>query len=374
MNVEQLHIVIIEVDKWFDESGIVPKLQSLASHLQNVVNQPQEPQHQQNVSNELADIRITLSQSRLDSFPISWKQILQNLSLGSLFERDLLTKIDSALTGNEITPSLALEAIQKISTGLTNHSQQIKTLIATFNYFKIGGGETLGDKCEISVSFPNTYFHGRLKDFAKIVTEMDGVIRLYNELETGSREEPVLASLSSTDPTIYTLVTLGVGLLLARTVTGFLSVYESLLRIKKLKLEVEKSDLSKGTISSLEKDMAKKIDEVVENETKSLLKTRFKKIDAGRKNELEAELKVRLKTVAKWLESGVTIAARAEEDDEVTEEHQDAKTIAHNKLALEIKGENEKLISSNIMGQQIFLLSDEEPADGDSEENGGEDE
>ena len=72
MNVERLHAVANSLRADFQKSNVIGIPNSLVNNLQNQINQPNQAQHQQNVSNELANLLSNLDQAASNQFSPEW--------------------------------------------------------------------------------------------------------------------------------------------------------------------------------------------------------------------------------------------------------------------------------------------------------------
>ena len=68
MNAEKLHRIIYEIQSDLNENSILDKFKSMRDHLQNQINQPQQPAHQNDLVaslEELYDLLDSICQSFL---------------------------------------------------------------------------------------------------------------------------------------------------------------------------------------------------------------------------------------------------------------------------------------------------------------------
>lgn len=114
MNAEKLYSISSELKAEFDKINVVNVLTQLKSHLQNVVNQPQQPAHQQNLTNSKKQLFDYLEIAPSNDFSPIWRQFIQAIGGIDLVGKNLKQRIEDAFNGNQITPSTALEEINKI--------------------------------------------------------------------------------------------------------------------------------------------------------------------------------------------------------------------------------------------------------------------
>ena len=129
MNTERLHAIAFEVKTDIEQAQIVQLLQQLVSHLQNIVNQPQQPSHQQNLSKVRKSLIEKLSQSRVNEFSPAWTQALEEIDLSEYVGNNLAERINSIFAENQITPQVALEELQQLHTKVSEISTNLSNLI-----------------------------------------------------------------------------------------------------------------------------------------------------------------------------------------------------------------------------------------------------
>lgn len=93
MNAERLHVVAIALRKEFTELEVVENLQQIRDSLERWVQNPQQAQFQQQVSQRLTELQKRLADARSNSFSPAWRQIVTELGasnvLGKILEERL---------------------------------------------------------------------------------------------------------------------------------------------------------------------------------------------------------------------------------------------------------------------------------------------
>ncbi len=111
MNAEKLYKISSELKAEFDKINIVNVLTQLKNHLQNMVNQPQQPAHQQSLSKSQKQLFDYLETAPSNDFSPIWRQIIEEIGGIDLVGKNLKQRIEDAFNGNQIT-LLVLDCIE----------------------------------------------------------------------------------------------------------------------------------------------------------------------------------------------------------------------------------------------------------------------
>ncbi|MBK9195539.1 MAG: hypothetical protein IPO17_11245 [Flavobacteriales bacterium] len=154
MNAERLHRILADVSNELTSMGLVGRVELLRASLQNMVNQPQQPQFQQEVSQQRQELNDILSDAGSDSFAPSWRQVLDELGISPMLGLELQEAIEEAFTQNEITPSKALESINELASQLKAMQDGLAKTLAGFEYLEVGQEELEAGQCEVGYLIP----------------------------------------------------------------------------------------------------------------------------------------------------------------------------------------------------------------------------
>lgn len=355
MNSERLHAIAFEVKADIEQSQIVQLLQQLISHLQNIVNQPQQPSHQQSLSNTKKSLLEKLSQSRVNEFSPAWTQALEEVGLYEYIGNNLADRIISIFAENQITPQVALEEIQQLHTKESEILTNLTNLINSFSYLHIDREVLSPGESEVGILLPRKYIDNRFDKLAKEFKELNGILTVLSEVGTGSAEHFELRQLSTTDP----LITLGASLAALSTIAiairSIIAAYKEILEVRILhaklaEMKVEAKRL-KGVEEHVEEIMEKAIEKI-----KNELIDESPVDDKGRKNELSTALSIALSKLANRIDRGFNIEVRVEPidvDEEADEE--DSYKIRHIQA---IEGAMKEMKFMNVGGKPILHLSE----------------
>lgn len=351
MNAERIHAIALAVKKDIERQGIVKLLTQLASHLQNVVSQPQQPNHQELVAKFRKDIEKQLRSASSNEFSPAWNQALQELNIDQLLGNNLADRIDSAFISNQVTPQVALQEIQELSTQMKELQTNLTQLIASFNHFQIGYEVLEEGESELGILIPREFLDNRFDKLTDEFKEINGILRTFSEISTGSIENFQIKSLSTTDPFIILGGSLATLSTIAIAIKPIIAVYKDILEIKILHAQLAEKNVAaeklKGIEEHAEEIMGKTITKVKEE-----IIEKYPLDNEGRKNELENALGGALRKIANRIDRGFNIEIRVEPIAETEGEE--------NEEGQEEEKQNIKLIQS-AMKEMEFIKVDGEP-------------
>jgi len=108
MNTTKLHIIAKTLLAELKRTGAVNLLQQAVEALQNQVNQPQQPSHQQKLARHLDTLYKRLAESPIENFSPAWRDSMSELRVSEEFGEQLEDRIRGIFERNQITPQAAL--------------------------------------------------------------------------------------------------------------------------------------------------------------------------------------------------------------------------------------------------------------------------
>jgi hypothetical protein len=353
MNTEKLHAIAFEIKTDIEQLQIVKLLQQLTTHLQNVVNQPQQAQHQENLSKVRNSLLEKLSVSRVNEFSPAWYQALEEIGICDYLGANLANKVSAIFAENQITPQVALQEIQKLHTKVTEIHTNLTNLINSFTYLEIGRELLSSGEGEVGILLPREYIDNRFDKLAKEFKELNGILVVLSEVGTGSAEHFELKQLSTTDP----LITLGASLAALSTIAvaikPIISAYKEILEVRILHAKLADMKVESKRLKGIEEHAEEIMERAIEK-IKDELMAESPIAEEGRKNELSNALGMALSKLANRIDRGFNIEVRVEpvEVDEGSEEEEseDIKNIRA------IEGAMKEMKFMNVDGKPILHL------------------
>lgn len=350
MNIERLHAIVIAVSNELKSNNVEGLLKTLVNSLQNVVNQPQQPQHQNQVSASLTQLNDVLGSSITNDFSPAWKQTLEELDVYDYSGNSLRDSIQEIFKRNQITPATALQELNKILGVIKNINKAFNDITSSFEFLEIGHEELEKGQCEVGMLIPRAAVSNKLNEYSKDLGRIDKLFGVFSELTTKKRPGFEIRSVSSSDFNLMLTMLPVTAASIAFAVDRILSVYKRVLEIRKLHGELKKQGFEEKELQTI----TKKADSIINAEIKVLkpeLLDKYygnEKKNETRRNELSIELGIALSEIAKRIDKGYNIEIRVPttEGSEEPSSDQHIKTISTVLKNLEfIKLEGEPVLS-----------------------------
>lgn len=356
MNAERLHVVAQALRSDLQSTNAEATLQALVQALQNQINQPQQPQFQQQVSKNLTTLLEALSGAPSNEFSPAWRQMVDEMGGADLFGNALKDRLEGIFERNQITPSVALQETQEVHKQVHQFRQALDQLIAAFDHFAIGAEKLEPGQCELGVLVPRAFVGNRLDKFGKELRELNQIFATFAELVTKGRPGLEIRSISSTDLSIFVDLAPEIGACVAIAVERLVTLYKQLLEIRKLRQELKNQGVSAKGLSGVDKHAEEHMENGIAELVEELINKVDEKMDGGRRNELEIDLRFSLRKVANRIDRGFNIEIRAEpvpdeeeaeqEDEERTKSRRYVEAIrASSKILKFMKREGEPILS-----------------------------
>lgn len=330
MNAERLHIIAKSIRQDLTKTNQHQVLQNIITSLQNRINQPQQPQYDQEVSQHLTTLYQSLDTATSNDFSPTWKQLIDEIEATDILGLRLKERIEGIFSRNQITQAVALQELQEINNKIQNLQTALDQIISSFQLLKIGAEELEPGECEVGVLVPRDFVGNSLDRFADELEEIDRIFETFSELVTGSRSSFQIRTISSSDLTIYFDAIPQVAACIAVAVERIVELYKKLLEIRKLHGELSKQGIPENNLDGIKTHANSLMETGIEKLIPELIKDFYSNSDEGRKNELTIELRFSLKKIANRIDNGFNIEVRAEPDIEEKQSesndatHQDA--------------------------------------------------
>ena len=387
VNAERMHAVARKLREDLQETDLAGLLQRLSEAMTNMVNAPQEPSYQQNVSTLRAEIGTALRDSMVNTMSPVELQVLDEWGVSHLLGGALLEQIENAFDANQCTIQTALEQVSSFVQPVQGLESQLDQLVGALRGLRIGAEELQPGEFEIDVLVPRAVVRDELGELGTELTELEKILLPFLELVTGSRPGITVRSVGSSDFTLYLAAAPGVAVAIAKAVDEILKVYERIQNIRKTKAEIEALQLGDGADETIEQSVgpleayANSAMQGGTTEIARAIVEEFKseRLPEGREFQLEIEVRRSLLKVAERIDDGYNIAVRvgelppAEEEGEETEDGDSAEAAARRELTEQVRAVEERTSRSrslmNLTGSPILSL--EIPSEDEDGATGG---
>jgi len=330
MNTTKLHIIAKALKKEMARVGSVSLVQQTVQALQNQVNQPQQPNHQQQLSNHLTNLYKKLEGSPVDDFSPAWRDAMEKLHVSEEFGEKLEARVRGVFERNQITPQTALEQMKKLQDDLSGTESQLTGLVNGLEYFGVGEDELETNECEVGIVIPRAYVKDNLKAFGAELIELEKSLLVFSELATGQREPLEIRQISSSELSVFLDYMPEIGACIAIAIERIVALYKQLLEIKKLKKELVAQEVPEEKLTGIEEHAASIVSPKLDELANELMEKYGSHLDPVRKNEVSIEVRHSLNKLANRIDRGFNIELRVSEQahDEGAEETEDAQAQA----------------------------------------------
>ena len=312
MNAERLHAVAKAIHQDLKDAQERSLLEQLTSALQNQVNQPQQPNHQQQVSTVLKSLDVALEASTSNDFSPVYRQTLEAIGASELLGRPLLARIRQVFEKNQITPSVALDEIKRIRSEVDLLSKAMEQLLDAFVKLGIDSEELDPGECELGLLIPRNAVKNKLESFASELTLLNKTFGTFSELATGSRPGFDIRTISSTDLTVFLELGPVVCACAAVAIERVVGLYKQLLEIRLLRKQLVEQGVTEKALQGVDSHANSHMKDGIDKVIADLIEKYAANHDEGRRNELRTELRHALNRIANRIDTGYNFEVRVQ--------------------------------------------------------------
>ncbi|GHV93102.1 hypothetical protein AGMMS50268_36050 [Spirochaetia bacterium] len=352
MNVEILNTICINVIADIQKTGIVNLLSQLSTNLQNMINQPQVPQHQQNVSNVKEQLIAQLHDSKFNDFSPFWKENLKEIGFDGLLGNELACRIEDIFNQNQITLSVVNTEIAKISQNMVSLNTTVTQLVDNLKVLNISNEKLENGESEFGVIIPRIAINQNFQQFSDEIIEIKKIVDDFNELVIGTRPEITLKTIASSDYNVLLELIPKVGLAILGAISTIVLTYQSILEIRKLNHELKEQGVPEKNLRGIEEHANEKMAAAVSQGVSDLLAKFASNMEKGRRSEMTISLTKSMNKIANRIDSGYNFDVRFSDekiDKEMDEEQEE-------KVKQEIQKLSKNLEFMNLTGEKILSL------------------
>ncbi len=313
MNSERLNALALIIQTEMNSANILGKLQNVLAGLQNIVNQPQVPQHQQNLSKSLKELYPSLENAKSESLSPAWKEMLKEIGGADLLGINLRHRIEGIFSRNQITNAIALEEMRMIHNQFSDFKTGIDQVVTGLSKLRIGVDKLEPGECELGLFIPRTAVEDNFGVFAEELSEFSFIFSTFSEVITGKKDDLKIKTLSSSELLIFLKPAIKVAAEIATTVAALISAYKNLLDIKKHREGLKAQNLPEENLTGIDEYINSVIDNAVENIMDNIMQKWGQNIsDQNRRNEMKNGIRLSLKKIVSRIDRGYHIEVRVE--------------------------------------------------------------
>jgi hypothetical protein len=300
------------------------KLDVVSEALNNLTNEPAQPQQQNALASALETFTAAASQLG-ESITPSQAPVIGNMGGAQFFDPSIAQKIKASISANAMTPSVARDFVQDLARRRAAFLLTAQGVIQGLKTLNISDAPLETGAADLAFLIPRELFQNQLGAFAKELSFINQLIQDVSEGVTSEAQPVVLEELSSSIPTIAVTAGLKVIEIIATIVNKFLEAWERIQKIRNLRNELTEMGLKGTAVEELTDQITATVDEVVEESTEMVLVNY--KGDLGRKNELTNALKQEIPRLFGQIERGLMVEFRATEPEEPKANEEDKKAL-----------------------------------------------
>jgi hypothetical protein len=352
MNIEVLNAICMSLVHEFKKTYILDILAQLSAHMQNMINQPQDHQYQQNVSQVKVNLILKLRETGINDFSPSWKEHIKKIGFEGLYGYELADKIEGIFDKNQTTISVAHQEIVKIHKKLSLLIPCVNRLVSDLKTLNIGFEKLQDGQSEFEILIPRMAINQDIKQFADEIIEIKKIIDDFNELIIGSRPEIKLKTIASSDYSILLDILPKVGFGLLTAISLIITTYKSILEIKKHYKELKTQGIPDDDLKVIENYAHNKMADSISQGVNDLIEKYASKIEKGRKSELSIAINMSMNKLSNRIDSGYNFDVRF--SDEKIDEEMNEKD--KKKARQQIRDMSKNLKFMNQSGEKILSL------------------
>lgn len=338
MNADRLHALLLMLKKDLDRTRILDRLEGLQTAINNLQHND-HPDHHASLAEAIREIDLAATESEVPNFSPAWAEMVREINADQYFGANLGTWLASALRSQQLTLALAGDEVDSMVERFTKFRKAIEDGITSFQELGIGAEELLPGECEIGFMIPPAAIDRRLDEFGSECHVFELIFATFSEIVTGHRDHYRIKTISSSDLTVFLVAALPVAVLAMAAVDKLLSIYKTLVELKKVRQTLRESDLPKNVLRDIDEHANGKMEAEIEALAAKILEEHAQKHDVGRSMELRNSLEISLRRLANRIDRGfhieIRVGAIEENADESSEEKSHAAYIQHNAKNLE---------------------------------------
>lgn len=360
MNAGKLLEIVRKLLAVEEKYRIQQALEALNAGLANLASNPNDPNLQNSVAEQLTALGLALKSAEGELTPADWKRI-DELHGRDFFSSALSERLQNLVRETGMTPAAA----QQQTAPLVGKRQDfIATLAATasdLTRLGVSVDPLEPGEAEVGFQLPRDLFENELAGLIDELRVLRRVIRVFSELATGSAEPIEVAEISTTDPTFFfALKAVTVGMI-GTAISWALDQWKKIEEIRKLRAET-----AKLTEAFSPEDIKQMFDDRIEQAIKKAIEEHVNELvplpagHAGRKNEQRTDLTWALEAILSRVERGMTVEVRMLPPPEDGPGAEDA-----HKTYEDIRQVQEQLIFPAPTGKPVLALVHMPKKDGD---------
>jgi len=320
MTAQKLYEILKFLDALDRNLELQTKLENVRNTLNAVASQPAQPANQSALAGALSGFEQAAAQ--LATITPSQYAVVEGMGGGEFFDPSIAAKVTTSIQTNAMTPSVAREFVQQLAARRAEFLSTVRSAKENLEKLKISASALKLGSADLAFLIPREIFDNELVQFAKELNFISRLLQDFSEALTGQVEHAQLEQLSSSVPTVALAASVPVILAVAHVVNKFLSAWERIEKIRKIRAEITEIGMKGAPLDELTEQIKTTVDTVVEESAEFVL-VKYQG-PAERKNELANALRRDTRRLFGQIERGLTVEFRTQPDKDGNAELQKA--------------------------------------------------
>jgi hypothetical protein len=324
MTAQRLYGIFKLLESLEQKLGLQSTLDAIKTALDNLVNQPAQPQYQNTLATSLAS--FTNAATRMtEAISPSDAAIIGDIGGADFFDPALATKVTNSIQTNAMTPSVARDFVSDLTTKRAAFLATVKQARQSLEKLNVTDADLQPGTADVAFLIPRDIFDNELGSFAKELTFISRLVQDFTEAQTGRPAPVILEQLSSSTPTVALIAALPALQVLGLVINKYLEAWERIEKIRIMRAQLAEIRLKKGktALDELTEEITTTVNEVVEESTELVMKNY-----AGNRGDLANAIRSDTRRLFGQIERGLTVEFRAQPQGSEGEPQQTLQQIA----------------------------------------------
>ena len=235
---------------------------------------------------------------------------MEEIGATPYFSPALAARLRESMKSNAMTPTVVHQEFKELITERDNFVERLRQLKDSLETLGFGEYELEEGESEIGFQIPRSLFNNELEGFSKELHELRLIIRAFSEVAKQPGEKLEVRLISTTDPLIFSAVSIYTARQIAKAVEWCLQQWKT----------VEEIKVARATTASLKvpsaEAMVAQFDQMIEEAIQRNTRAQAERLaaeagaDAGRQNELANHVGKALEGLLARIERGMTVELR----------------------------------------------------------------
>jgi hypothetical protein len=336
MELARFHSAIDDIAADYIDNKTEHEFNVLINNLNALVANPGNPQVSQAFKDHLNAFRNTLTNSKLNLADGDLLQTLNDLDLNKFIGEGLFSEIRSILDDNQLTPNLAVIAIDKLKTETSSKYSNIIAINDSFTKLEIAYSDLNNGETEMLIKLPIEEETITLSEFSKETKEWYTICEAISETFDSERTRVTIRTVGSGSILLYLAATATFIYGVAKCLKGVNLVLAEVIRSKALYKQLVSTNAPTAVLEPLEKHNNGKAKTDIYLLASNLVDDFYKGTDEPRKNELKNSLSFSLTKLSHKLATGSKISLRLSAPEAPKIAEGEKPTTEQNKILKEI--------------------------------------